>query len=163
MFLKQNKIKSNLLNPLLFFSSSEALGKSRPRKELGRKRGEEKRGQFAGFWRKAMGEALGSSTAIDSSNIGFQVFNLSLLLQLLGFYCNFFFYSRVLMVMDLCFWQLLKKHGWKEGTGLGVSEQVRFLFEALILRWNFLQISMPSFRILLATDFFRLVYFMLSG
>ncbi|XVF67062.1 hypothetical protein PTKIN_Ptkin10aG0090700 [Pterospermum kingtungense] len=39
-----------------------------------------------------MGEALGSSTAIDSSNIGFQ---------------------------------LLKKHGWKEGTGLGVSEQGR--------------------------------------
>lgn len=39
-----------------------------------------------------MGEALGSSTAIDSSNIGFQ---------------------------------LLKKHGWKEGSGLGVSEQGR--------------------------------------
>ncbi|KAE8671149.1 G patch domain-containing protein 11-like isoform X2 [Hibiscus syriacus] len=42
-----------------------------------------------------MGETLGSSgssTAIDSSNIGFQ---------------------------------LLKKHGWKEGTGLGVSEQGR--------------------------------------
>ncbi|XVE92986.1 hypothetical protein REPUB_Repub01dG0150900 [Reevesia pubescens] len=42
-----------------------------------------------------MGEALGSSgssTAIDSSNIGFQ---------------------------------LLKKHGWKEGTGLGISEQGR--------------------------------------
>ncbi|XP_010248673.1 PREDICTED: G patch domain and ankyrin repeat-containing protein 1 homolog [Nelumbo nucifera] len=40
-----------------------------------------------------MGEDLGSSaTAIDSSNIGFQ---------------------------------LLKKCGWKEGTGLGVSEQGR--------------------------------------
>ncbi|OMO62316.1 hypothetical protein COLO4_33141 [Corchorus olitorius] len=42
-----------------------------------------------------MGEALGSSgstTAIDSSNIGFK---------------------------------LLKKHGWKEGTGLGISEQGR--------------------------------------
>ncbi|XP_022749090.1 PIN2/TERF1-interacting telomerase inhibitor 1-like [Durio zibethinus] len=42
-----------------------------------------------------MGEALGSSgssIAIDSSNIGFQ---------------------------------LLKKHGWKEGTGLGISEQGR--------------------------------------
>ncbi|MED6110980.1 hypothetical protein PIB30_048040 [Stylosanthes scabra] len=36
--------------------------------------------------------AAGSSTAINSSNIGFQ---------------------------------LLKKHGWKEGTGLGVSEQGR--------------------------------------
>lgn len=34
----------------------------------------------------------GSTTAIDSSNIGFQ---------------------------------LLKKHGWKEGTGLGISEQGR--------------------------------------
>ncbi|CAK7323792.1 unnamed protein product [Dovyalis caffra] len=40
-----------------------------------------------------MGEQLrGSKTAIDSSNIGFQ---------------------------------LLKKHGWKEGTGLGISEQGR--------------------------------------
>ncbi|XWS39626.1 hypothetical protein CRYUN_Cryun18bG0071200 [Craigia yunnanensis] len=42
-----------------------------------------------------MGEALdssGSSIAINSSNIGFQ---------------------------------LLKKHGWKEGTGLGISEQGR--------------------------------------
>ncbi|XVE66416.1 hypothetical protein DITRI_Ditri08aG0078600 [Diplodiscus trichospermus] len=42
-----------------------------------------------------MGEALGSngsSTAIDSSNIGFK---------------------------------LLKKHGWKEGSGLGISEQGR--------------------------------------
>ncbi|XP_022763875.1 PIN2/TERF1-interacting telomerase inhibitor 1-like [Durio zibethinus] len=42
-----------------------------------------------------MGEVLcssGSSIAIDSSNIGFQ---------------------------------LLKKHGWKEGTGLGISEQGR--------------------------------------
>lgn len=41
-----------------------------------------------------MGEELGcsSSSAIDSSNVGFQ---------------------------------LLKKHGWKEGTGLGVSEQGR--------------------------------------
>ncbi|KAK6241491.1 G-patch domain - like 3 [Theobroma cacao] len=42
-----------------------------------------------------MGEAVGSSgstTAIGSSNIGFQ---------------------------------LLKKHGWKEGTGLGISEQGR--------------------------------------
>ncbi|WRX16283.1 G-patch domain - like 6 [Theobroma cacao] len=44
--------------------------------------------------RKVMGEAVGSSgstTAIGSSNIGFQ---------------------------------LLKKHGWREGTGLGISEQV---------------------------------------
>ncbi|XP_058090222.1 uncharacterized protein LOC131236795 [Magnolia sinica] len=40
-----------------------------------------------------MGEELGSnSSAIDSSNIGFQ---------------------------------LLKKHGWKEGTGLGIAEQGR--------------------------------------
>lgn len=40
-----------------------------------------------------MGEELsGSATAINSSNIGFQ---------------------------------LLKKHGWKEGTGLGIAEQGR--------------------------------------
>ncbi|KAK2635150.1 hypothetical protein Ddye_029942 [Dipteronia dyeriana] len=38
------------------------------------------------------GEFSGSSTAIDSSNIGFK---------------------------------LLKKHGWKEGTGLGICEQGR--------------------------------------
>ncbi|KAL2323924.1 hypothetical protein Fmac_022982 [Flemingia macrophylla] len=39
-----------------------------------------------------MEDMSGSSTAINSSNIGFQ---------------------------------LLKKHGWKEGTGLGISEQGR--------------------------------------
>jgi hypothetical protein len=33
----------------------------------------------------------------------------------------------------LGFLQLLKKNGWKEGTGLGASEQVRLFFLSFLL------------------------------
>ncbi|KAL6579499.1 hypothetical protein OROMI_009715 [Orobanche minor] len=56
------------------------------------------------------------STPIDSSNIGFQDSDM-----------------QHLFLTDFWFIQLLKKHGWKEGTGLGVSEQGRLEpVEALI-------------------------------
>lgn len=45
---------------------------------------------------------------------------------LFGFY-NFFSLGSWKYNLGCCFMQLLKKQGWKEGTGLGVSEQVFFL------------------------------------
>lgn len=75
-----------------------------------------------------------SAAAIDSSNIGFQVLSLSptivymksqVMYRLFKFssfilYTDFPFFSFWVVV----FLKLLKKHGWREGTGLGVAEQV---------------------------------------
>ncbi|KAL8535757.1 hypothetical protein ACS0TY_011410 [Phlomoides rotata] len=58
--------------------------------------------------------ASSASTPIDSSNIGFQV---------CASFPIFAFGFSDFDVYYCCSIQLLKKHGWKEGTGLGVSEQ----------------------------------------
>lgn len=93
---------------------------------------------------KAMEEMLGSATAtttttINSSNIGFQV---------LCFFPFFPYYSfsscscdcKCILGWCYCDMQLLKKQGWKEGTGLGISEQVLFLALSFSLftakKWN---------------------------
>lgn len=74
----------------------------------------------------AMEETLGSATTtINSSNIGFQVLSY---FPFFHFLFSFFSLCSCNCKCNLgwCYFslQLLKKHGWKEGTGLGISEQV---------------------------------------
>lgn len=105
----------------------------------------------------AMGGDSSSSndcSSIDSSNIGFQVrlsssfsfFAVLLVLSRFIYFIDFYlvislpfefdflrncYCSAVVIIMK--FLQLLKKHGWKEGTGLGASEQVLSLVLILYL------------------------------
>lgn len=84
----------------------------------------------------------GSSIAINPSNIGFQVFPHCFIfrnahcfyLKKKCFRCYFFLLLWSCIHCPLIgLMQLLKKHGWKEGTGLGISEQVIILLSFLLL------------------------------
>lgn len=66
------------------------------------------------------GMSCSTSIPIDSSNLGFKVRFFQTEYQL-----RFLFLLDIYLPHDSSL-QLLKKHGWKEGTGLGIAQQVPF-------------------------------------
>lgn len=98
------------------------------------------------YSRSSSNMAASTSIPINSSNIGFQVCN-SLPLPFLTRFLNIqyqFSCSPWSLVL-----QLLKKHGWKEGTGLGIAEQVCWIYAIHFPSFKCWHVSLCVFCILI--------------